>query len=198
MDASCMDFCITSKLAHQNCAKIDEYKPFWGRSFFTGTSSTFQFTLLIIRKPGCEITFFLDSYRGLDSDTWPCCKCGLEISAESVLERDQVRLRCSQSEGGREALVKRKTEARQECCSFQEANALSIDGDGGKCSFKKMRAMLEVLNRRFHSNYYLATKLKFKIAMVGLEDLQGEDEIEEKMRLCGEIQGAHVTQIFTS
>ena len=57
-----------------------------------------------------------------------------------------------------------------------------------------MCAMLKVLNRRFHPNYYLATKLKFKIALVGLEELQGEDEIEEKMRLCGEIQGANLAR----
>ena len=69
-----------------------------------------------------------------------------------------------------------------------------MDGEGGKSSFKKMCAMLKVLKRNFHPNYYLATKLKFKIAMVGLEELQGEEEIDEKMRLCGEIQGAHVTQ----
>ena len=125
--------------------------------------------------------------------------CSGEGSGETEMQSVTLSLSPSRGrEGGREALVKRKTEARQECCSFQEANALSIDGDGGKCSFKKMRAMLEVLNRRFHSNYYLATKLKFKIAMVGLEELQGEEEIDEKMRLCGEIQGAHLTRkIFT-
>ena len=79
---------------------------------------------------------------------------------------------------------------------FQEANALSIDGDEGKKSFMKMRAMLELLNRKFHQNYYLATKLKFQMAMVGLEELQGEDEIDEKIRVCGEILGAHVSPVW--
>ena len=77
---------------------------------------------------------------------------------------------------------------------FQDANALFIDGDGGKKSFKKMCAMLELLNRKFHANYYLATKLKFQMALVGLEELQGEGEIDEKTRVCGEILGAHVNQ----
>ena len=77
---------------------------------------------------------------------------------------------------------------------FQDANALFIDGDGGKKSFKKMCAMLELLNRKFHPNYYLATKLKFQMALVGLEELQGEGEIDEKTRVCGEILGAHVNQ----
>ena len=77
-----------------------------------------------------------------------------------------------------------------------ESAADGTGGGAGEKSFQKMCAVLKVLNEKFHPNYYLTTKLKLKVAMVGLEELQGEDEVKEKLRLCGELQGARADLLF--
>ena len=78
-----------------------------------------------------------------------------------------------------------------------ESSADRAGGGGGEKSFQKMCAALKVLKQKFHPNYYLATKLKFKIAMVGQDELQGEDEVKEKLRLCGELQGARALTFYS-
>jgi hypothetical protein len=63
----------------------------------------------------------------------------------------------------------------------QEAEEIAKEEKGAEKNFKKLSAVIQLLEKQFHTNYHITSKLKFKAVMI--EDVGWDDEEDVALRI---------------